>query len=86
MTDPASAIKRELDNLITQQIATLRRKAALTNEDLEEYHTRSVKLDILFRELDRSKPAGAGSSQQIPHPFCDMTPNHVSAHFEPLVT
>ena len=56
MTDPASAIKRELDNLITQQIATLRRKAALTNEDLEEYHTRSVKLDILFRELDQSRP------------------------------
>ena len=55
MTDPASAIKRELDVLITKQIATFRRMSTLTTEDLEEFHTRSVKLDILFRELDRRK-------------------------------
>jgi len=56
MTDPASAIKRELDVLITKQIATFRRMSTLTTEDLEEFHTRSVKLDILFRELDQSRP------------------------------
>jgi hypothetical protein len=56
MTDPASAIKRELEILIDQQIVTLRQSASLTPTELSEYHTRSAKVDILYRELDKRKP------------------------------
>ncbi len=56
MTDPASAIKRELEILIDQQIVTLRQSTSLTPAELDEYHMRSAKLDILYRELDRRKP------------------------------
>jgi predicted type IV restriction endonuclease len=56
MTDPASAIKRELEILIDQQIVTLRQSGPLTLAELSEYNTRATKLYILYRELDRRKP------------------------------
>jgi hypothetical protein len=37
MTDSASAIKRELEILIDQQIVTLRQSTSLTPADLGEY-------------------------------------------------
>jgi hypothetical protein len=56
MTDPASAIKRLVDDLIHQQISTLRKSSSLTPSELTEYQTRSAKIKILFAELDRRKP------------------------------
>jgi hypothetical protein len=53
MTDPAAAIKRELEILIDQQIVTLKQSTSLTTAELDEYHMRSAKLDILYPELDR---------------------------------
>jgi hypothetical protein len=41
MTDPASAIKREVLQLIELQIETLRREGRLTDSDLEQYRARS---------------------------------------------
>ena len=41
MTNPASAIKREVLQLIELQIETLRRDGHLTDSDLEQYRARS---------------------------------------------
>jgi hypothetical protein len=43
MTDPASAIKREVHQSVELQIQTLRQEAALTSSELLEYHARSGK-------------------------------------------
>jgi hypothetical protein len=70
MTDSASAIKRELEILIDQQIVTLRQSTSLTPADLGEYHTRSAKLNILYKELDRRRPSpkAVHRSKQHVHP------------------
>jgi hypothetical protein len=53
MTDPATAIKREVFQLIDLQIETLRREGHLTDRELDEYRTRSGEITRLYRELDR---------------------------------
>lgn len=53
MTDPATAIRREVFALIDQQIETLRREGRLTDRDLDEYRTRSGEITRLYGELDR---------------------------------
>jgi hypothetical protein len=53
MTDPASATKREVLQLIELQIETLRREGRLTESDLEQYRARSSEISRLYRELDR---------------------------------
>lgn len=47
MTDPATAIKHEVFQLIDQQIETLRRDGGLTDRDLDEYRTRSGEITRL---------------------------------------
>jgi len=53
MTNPASAIKTEVCQLVDRQIETLRQPASLTSSDLLEYHVRSEKITGLYAELDR---------------------------------
>lgn len=53
MTDPATAIKREVFQLIDQQIETLRQEGRLNDRDLDEYRTRSGEITRLYGELDR---------------------------------
>ena len=53
MTDPASAIKREVHQLIDLQIQTLRQPSCLTTSDLLDYRVRSKKLTVLYQELDQ---------------------------------
>jgi hypothetical protein len=53
MTDPATAIKHEVLQLVELQIETLRREGKLTDCDLEEYRARSGKISHLYQELDR---------------------------------
>jgi len=57
MTDPASAIKCEVHQLVDLQIETLRRPSALTSSDLLDYRARSEKLMMLYQELDRIRRA-----------------------------
>ena len=56
MTDPASAIQRQVDDLIQLQILTLRQSTLLTPSELTEYHARSAEIRRLFLELDRRRP------------------------------
>lgn len=56
MTDPASAIQREVQQLIDSQIATLRR-SCLSDLDLIEYRNRAERLRALGSELDQIKSA-----------------------------
>jgi hypothetical protein len=53
ITDPASAIKREVLQLIDLQIATLRRDSSLNSSELIDYKARSEKIRTLYVELDR---------------------------------
>ena len=53
MTDPATAIKREVFQLIDLQIEALRQDGRLTGSALVEYHERSEKITELYREIDR---------------------------------
>jgi len=53
MTDPVSAIKREVLQLVEVQIGTLRREGCLTASDLADNHTRSEKITELYHQMDR---------------------------------
>ena len=57
MTDPASAIKREVHQLIDLQIETLRQLSRLTTTDPSAYRVRSEKITMLYRELDQIRRA-----------------------------
>ena len=52
MTDPASAIQREVDQLIDSQIAALR-GSNFTDLDWIEYRDRAERIGNLFSALDR---------------------------------
>ena len=52
MTDPAFAIKNEVQLLIDFQIDTLRKQSSLSSLELDEYHSRSEKITALYRKLD----------------------------------
>lgn len=53
MTDPATAIRHEVFQLIGLQIETLRREGQLTDRDLDEYRMRSGEIARLYGKLDR---------------------------------
>jgi hypothetical protein len=53
ITDSASAIQNELDQLIDLQIAMLGQESPLTSDQLFECHLRFEKIQLLYRELDR---------------------------------
>lgn len=53
MKDPASAIKREVFQLVELQIEVLRQEGRLADSALVEYHERSEKITELYREIDR---------------------------------
>jgi hypothetical protein len=57
MTDPASALKREVHQLVDLQIETLRQLASLTTSDLSDYRVRSEKITTLYGELDQMRRA-----------------------------
>lgn len=57
MTDPASAIKREVHHLVDRQIEALRQPSCLTTSDLSEYRVRSERITTLYRELDEIRRA-----------------------------
>jgi hypothetical protein len=53
MTDPASATKREVLQLVELQIDTLRREGPLSESALLDYHARSEKITELYQTIDR---------------------------------
>jgi hypothetical protein len=57
MTDPASAIRHQIDVLMQLQITTLGQHWSLTPLELSEYHERSAKFSALLEELDATRPA-----------------------------
>jgi hypothetical protein len=52
MTDPATAIKHEVFQLIDQQIEMLRQEGCLTDSDLDQFRQRSGRISNLYQELD----------------------------------
>jgi hypothetical protein len=55
MTDPAFAIKRQVEDLVETQIDALGKRSSLSSSDLDECHARSEKISVLYRELDTIK-------------------------------
>jgi hypothetical protein len=53
MTDPATAIKRQVFQLVELQIEILRQEGRLSDSALTEYHARSEKITELYNEIDR---------------------------------
>jgi hypothetical protein len=52
MTDPATAIRYEVFQLIDQQIEILRREGRLTDSDLDQFRLRSGRISDLYQQLD----------------------------------
>lgn len=52
MTDPASAIRREVDQLVELQIQTFKQESHLSPSQMLDYHGRSDQISRLYRELD----------------------------------
>ena len=67
MTDPASAISRQIDRLIQMQIITLGKPSSLTQLELREYHSRSAKLKRLLADLNWRQPVR-------PYSMCEVVP------------
>lgn len=53
ITDPASAVKREVFQLIDLQIETLRQQSSLDSSQLQDFRTRSERIRLLYEEMDR---------------------------------
>jgi hypothetical protein len=52
MTDPAFAIKNQVQQLVDVQIDTLRKPSSLTSPELDEYRSRSERIAALNEQLD----------------------------------
>jgi len=55
-TDPVSAIKREVLQLIDLQIEALKQRSSLGFSQLNDYQARSERIRKLYEELDRIGP------------------------------
>jgi len=55
MTDPAFAIKGQVECLVEIQIDALGEQSFLTSSEIDEYYARSEKISALYRELDTMK-------------------------------
>jgi len=53
ITDRASAIQYEVDQLIDLQIMTMKQESPLTSAQLLDYNLRFARIQELYRELDR---------------------------------
>jgi hypothetical protein len=53
ITDPTSAIKREVHDLIDLQIEMLRQESSLTTSHILDFQLRSERIRSLYRQLDR---------------------------------
>jgi hypothetical protein len=51
MTDPASAIKHKVHQLVDLQIQTLRKPLSLNTSDLLDYRVRSKKLAVIQKRI-----------------------------------
>ncbi len=56
-TDRASAIQREVEQLIDLQIALLSQESSLSSAQLMDYNSRFETIQILYRELDQIRRA-----------------------------
>jgi len=52
MTDPAFAIKNEVQQLVDVQTDTSRKPSSLTSSDLDQYRSRSERITMLYGKLD----------------------------------
>jgi len=64
MTDPAFAIKNQVQQLVDVQIDTLRKPSSLTSSELDEYRSRSERISALYEQLDLIVRKGLNARSQ----------------------
>ena len=64
MTDPAFAIKNQVQQLVAVQIETLRKPSSLTSSELDEYRSRSERISALYEQLDLIVRKGLNARSQ----------------------
>jgi len=72
MTDPATAIKHEVLQLVELQIETLRRGGRLTDCDLEQYRARSGRSPAFIRNSIGSEEPGSTGNLSEPLRFASV--------------
>ena len=71
MTDPASVLRRQLDDLIQAQIRILSQPGPLTVSELSAYRSRHNQISTLFSEIDKEPLAEISLRNRAnvrPHP------------------
>lgn len=63
MVADRTSMTRELDNLINQQICTLKQDAKISAPELSEYSRRSLRIRILCRTLNQGGPRISADNQ-----------------------
>jgi hypothetical protein len=74
MTNPASAVRREVLQLVELQIENFAAKVVLSDAAVVEYHARSEKITELYHEIDREvRERFDWRSVRALQPFCAST-------------
>ncbi len=53
MTATSPGLKREVNDLVLEQIRAFKRSSTITDSELLEYHLRHLQIMILYRRLDQ---------------------------------
>ena len=53
MAATSPSLKRELEELVLEQIHTLKQQAKMTDRDILEYHLRHYRIMVIYWQLDR---------------------------------
>jgi hypothetical protein len=61
MTVTNKTLKREVEDLILEQIYVLKQAAAMTDRDIFDFHLRHYEIVMLFRRMDHGKRVGDDS-------------------------
>jgi len=65
MTATSPSLKREVEELIADQVRLFKQPVSLDDRDLLEYHLRHYFIMTLYRELDRGKATAIDTKPQL---------------------
>ena len=69
------SLKREVNDLVLEQIHAFKQPADITDSQLLEYHLRHLQIMTLYRQLDRVAKTGDGPSALLGH--ADLDGHHL---------
>lgn len=63
MAATSYSLKRELEELVLEQIHTMKQQATMTERDIFEYHLRHYRIMVIYWQLDRLSRVDDSSRQ-----------------------